>query len=275
MPAPLPSLPIGLGLSVIAHVGLVAVAVRGTAPAARPVPSADAIESRVEIEVAEPLAIEASDPAIEEVVRPAVRSSLARRHRHAYAVPSDHDAVPHDPRVVHDRAASAPPSEPATAALPADSDAAVSPPALRFTLTAVGRAAPLRARAGVGAAAPGATSGLPAAAASAPAGAGDDEAGAEGVFPEGRVTSRARLVFSVPPVYPAAASRSGIESDVPLEIVVDEAGRVTSAVGLGRAGFGLDQAARDAVARYRFSPALREGRPVRVRMRWTVQFRLR
>jgi len=50
---------------------------------------------------------------------------------------------------------------------------------------------------------------------------------------------------------------------------------VTSAVGLGRAGFGLDEAARQAVTRYRFSPALRDGRAVRVRMRWIVQFRLR
>jgi len=279
MPAPLPSLPIGLGLSVLAHVGLVAVAVGGTAPAARVVASADAVESRVEIEVAEPLAIEASNPMIEEAARPAVRSSLARRHRHAYAIPSDHDAVPHDPRVVHDRSASARPSEaaPAEPALSTGAEAAAPPPRVRFTLPPVGRPAEsLGPRAAGGKVDPLGPPGLAAAiAATSSVGEGADAAGADGVFPESRVNSRARLISSVPPAYPAAARRNEIEADVPLEIVVDDTGRVTSAVALGGAGFGLDDAARAAVARYRFSPALREGRAVRVRMRWMIQFRLR
>ena len=271
MPAPLPSLPIGLGLSVIAHVGLVAVAVHGAGAAARLVSSADAVESRVEIEVAEPLAVEASDPMIEEAAPPAVRSGSARRHRHTYAVPSDHDAVPHDPRVVHERSASAPPT------VSAGAEAAGAPPAPQFTLAPIGRPAePLGPRTGGRAAAPVGAPGLAAAVAStAGAGVGGEDAGADGIYPESRVTSRARLVFSGPLVYPAAASRNEIEADVPLEIVVDGVGRVTSAVGLGRAGFGLDEAARQAVTRYRFSPALRDGRAVRVRMRWIVQFRLR
>jgi outer membrane biosynthesis protein TonB len=42
-----------------------------------------------------------------------------------------------------------------------------------------------------------------------------------------------------------------------------------------RAGYGLDDAAARAIRDYRFSPAIRAGRPVAVRMRWTVQFRLR
>jgi protein TonB len=280
MPAPLPSLPIGLGLSVIAHVGLVAVAVHGTAAAARVVASADAVESRVEIEVAEPLAIESSNPTIEEVARPAVRSSLARRHRHAYPVPSDHDSVPHDPRLVHDRSAHALPAEAATAeptrAAGADTEAA--PAAPRFTLAPEGRR-PAGPGDGDGAATLGAPGRLAALASTPGAGGGAGEAGAEGILegilPESRVTSRARLVFSVPPVYPDAARRNEIEADVPLEIVVDDGGRVTSAAALGTTGYGLDEAARAAVAQYRFSPALREGRAVRVRMRWIVQFRLR
>ena len=43
---------------------------------------------------------------------------------------------------------------------------------------------------------------------------------------------------------------------------------------LRRAGYGLDEAALQAIRAYRFSPALRAGHPVRVRMRWTIQFRL-
>jgi TonB family protein len=42
-----------------------------------------------------------------------------------------------------------------------------------------------------------------------------------------------------------------------------------------RAGHGFDASALAAIRAYRFSPAEREGRRVRVRMPWTVQFRLR
>jgi len=42
-----------------------------------------------------------------------------------------------------------------------------------------------------------------------------------------------------------------------------------------RAGYGLDEAALTAIRAYRFSPAVRAGRAVPVRMRWVVQFRLR
>jgi outer membrane biosynthesis protein TonB len=48
-----------------------------------------------------------------------------------------------------------------------------------------------------------------------------------------------------------------------------------SARALTRAGYGLDAAALQGIRGYRFSPAMRAGRPVAVRMRWIVQFRLR
>lgn len=85
----------------------------------------------------------------------------------------------------------------------------------------------------------------------------------------------ARLRSSSPLVYPAVARQAEIEIDLPVEIVVDPDGRVAAARALTRAGYGLDEAALRAIREYRFSPALRAGRPVRVRMRWTVQFRLR
>jgi protein TonB len=99
---------------------------------------------------------------------------------------------------------------------------------------------------------------------------------AEGdVVGEGDVAVPARLVSSSPLVYPAAARQAEIEIDLPIEIVVDAEGRVVSARALRRAGYGLDEAALRAIKAYRFSPARREGRAVPVRMRWTVQFRLR
>ena len=104
--------------------------------------------------------------------------------------------------------------------------------------------------------------------------AGDAREGDGEVVQENGVSVPARLLASQPVIYPAAARQAEIEADLPLEIVVDWAGLVSSARGLSRAGYGLDESALLAIRSYRFSPALRDGRPVRVRMRWTVQFRL-
>ena len=106
-------------------------------------------------------------------------------------------------------------------------------------------------------------------------GAGAAPSGAPAAFGEGDVNVPARLLAASPLVYPAAARAADIEQDVPVDIVVDTRGRVVSARAAIRAGYGLDDAAVGAIRDYRFSPAMRAGRPVAVRMRWTVQFRLR
>ena len=103
----------------------------------------------------------------------------------------------------------------------------------------------------------------------------DDDGGDGNVVGEGDVTVPARLVWASPLVYPAAARQAEVEVDLPLEIVVAPDGRVAAARAVSRVGYGLEEAALQALRAYRFSPALRAGRPVRVRMRWTVQFRLR
>ncbi len=114
--------------------------------------------------------------------------------------------------------------------------------------------------------------GSPGGSASAP---GVTPAGSEAVVREGDVDAPARLLRPSPLVYPPAARQAEIEIDFPVEIVVDTDGRVISARPLRHAGYGLDEAAIRAIRDYRFSPAMRGGRPVRVSMRWTVQFRLR
>jgi periplasmic protein TonB len=92
---------------------------------------------------------------------------------------------------------------------------------------------------------------------------------------EGDVSVPARVLASHPVVYPPAARQAEIEADLPVSILVGTDGRVLDARSLTRAGYGLDEAAESAIRGYRFTPALRDGRPVRVRMRWAVQFRLR
>jgi periplasmic protein TonB len=113
----------------------------------------------------------------------------------------------------------------------------------------------------------------PAGAPAAPGTTADRSAGE--AVPEREVNVPARLLSSSPLVYPPAARQAEIETDLPVEIVVDTEGRVASARSLTRAGYGLDEAALAAIRTYRFSPAVRAGRAVRVRMRWLVQFRLR
>lgn len=75
-------------------------------------------------------------------------------------------------------------------------------------------------------------------------------------------------------LYPEAARREGIEGDVRLELLVDERGEVAEARLLQRAGHGFDEVAPDAARRIRFEPAQRGGRPVAVRIQWTLKFRL-
>lgn len=85
----------------------------------------------------------------------------------------------------------------------------------------------------------------------------------------------ARLRAGNVPTYTPAALAAGIEANVPLEIVISERGLVTSARGLEHVGYGLDEAARQSVLGYRFTPAMRKNNPVQVRMRWLMRFQLR
>lgn len=74
--------------------------------------------------------------------------------------------------------------------------------------------------------------------------------------------------------YPAQARQDGIEGTVTLMIVVDEAGKVTRARVLGGPGHGLNEAALSAIRRFRFKPAVREGKPVSVETRFAYTFEL-
>jgi protein TonB len=184
-------------------------------------------------------------------------------HTHPYPVPPSHDWTPHDPNMVH----VFPPTLPAAAAVAPL--AAESPPvAAAPALTSDDEMPQFNLVVGTGDAdANGHVS---------PAATDHDNEGDDGSpVPEQHVTSRARLASGGAPAYPESARADGIEADVPLEIVVSPAGAVESARVLRPAGHGLDQAALDAVRTYRFTPATHDGHPVRVRMQWLVQFRLR
>ncbi len=175
-------------------------------------------------------------------------------HAHAYPVSPDHDAVPHDPSIVHAPFVGAP--------LP-DAPAPVVPVRFAMTVIASGELPGSKTEAG----------GPPTA----------DGSGAlrreEAPTLEGDVSLPARLASSLAPVYPPAAREDGAEADVVLVIVVSSTGTVTE-VGLAAdaeraAASGFEEAALRALRDARFIPAQRDGKPVAVRMRWTVSFRLR
>jgi protein TonB len=98
----------------------------------------------------------------------------------------------------------------------------------------------------------------------APGGRGDGEtdlpvaAGGGVVRPEVIESSR------VMPVYPEEAQQAGLEGLVVLKVVIDERGRVGEIEVLRGVGHGLDEAAVAAVRQWRFRPATRDGKPIKV-----------
>jgi TonB family protein len=75
------------------------------------------------------------------------------------------------------------------------------------------------------------------------------------------VTSAPVLLFKVEPEYSDEARRAKITGSVVLEVEVDENGRPRNIRVVQSLGLGLDEQAAAAVARWRFRPAMRAGRP--------------
>jgi protein TonB len=74
--------------------------------------------------------------------------------------------------------------------------------------------------------------------------------------------------------YPEAARRRKVKGVVTVSLVISEAGVPEELQVVESAGPVLDQAVLDAVSKWRFEPATREGRPVRLRYRVRQHFRL-
>ncbi len=76
------------------------------------------------------------------------------------------------------------------------------------------------------------------------------------------------------PDYPVAAQQAGLEGVVILKTIIDERGKVGDIQVLHGLGMGLDEAAVAAVRRWRFQPATRNGKPVKVFYVLSVYFHL-
>jgi TonB family protein len=233
-----------------------------------------AIEVEVDVEAAPvqeatPLAAPvpiADDRARQDVdgERPHEHAQHEHAHTHPYPVAADHDDHPHSPSIDHRLA----PNE--TGSLAAAPAAVVAGPEHGMPTFSIvlGRGT------GSGGGLAGAEGTAAGAGTGTSVGAGEGTPGAETTFAEAMVSEHARLLSSLQPEYPSAARVQGMEAKVTLEIVVDERGTVDDARVVRGAGHGFDESALRAVRGARFSPARRGPAPVRVRMGWTVEFRL-
>ncbi len=86
--------------------------------------------------------------------------------------------------------------------------------------------------------------------------------------------TRPQLIYKVDPEFTEQARKAKFQGTVLLSIVVDASGR-TSDIRVERGlGLGLDEKAEEAVAQWRFRPALRDGKPVAATAVVVVRFRL-
>ena len=91
----------------------------------------------------------------------------------------------------------------------------------------------------------------------------------------GGVSARPLGGYQVKPRYPEAARRQGIEGTVLLKMHITEQGRVEEVQVERSAGHQeLDQAAMEAVRRWRFEPARRTGEAVAVWVIIPVEFKI-
>jgi len=93
----------------------------------------------------------------------------------------------------------------------------------------------------------------------------------DGVYTLGGDVAAPKQLSSIATPLPEDAAAAGVSGSVALEIVVDETGRVVDA-RVTRSVPLLDSTAVAAVHQWRFSPALLDGKPVRVRMVVVINF---
>ena len=88
----------------------------------------------------------------------------------------------------------------------------------------------------------------------------------------GDVTA-ARMISSVPPVYPALAKTQHVSGDVRIDALIDASGRVTTMKIVSGPSL-LHQSAMDALRQWKYKAATLDGKPVAMHLTVTIQFRL-
>ena len=92
-------------------------------------------------------------------------------------------------------------------------------------------------------------------------------------IPVGGDVKQARLVSSVPPVYPSLAKTQRVAGNVVIDALIDANGRVTTMKVMSGPTL-LHQAAMDALRQWKYQAATLDGKPVAMHLTVTIQFRL-
>ncbi len=92
------------------------------------------------------------------------------------------------------------------------------------------------------------------------------------IVPAGKLTSMPSWKTSIKPIYTEQAREKEIEGVVLLEVLIDETGRVRKVKVLKKLGFGLDEAAIEAVRKSSFTPGMRDKTPVATKIQIPFRF---
>ncbi len=86
-----------------------------------------------------------------------------------------------------------------------------------------------------------------------------------------------RQIRTADPIYPTAARSLSREGSIMLNLLISETGDViqTAVIGGAKGSLGFDKAAENAVRKWKFTPASKDGVPVRVWKPVTIAFRLK
>jgi protein TonB len=86
------------------------------------------------------------------------------------------------------------------------------------------------------------------------------------------VSQMPKLKSEVRIAYPAEAKKAGIEGPVVMDLIIDEQGKVRKVDLIRGPGFGLNEAAVEAIRQFEFQPAKVGDQSVAVKIRYTYRF---
>jgi protein TonB len=92
--------------------------------------------------------------------------------------------------------------------------------------------------------------------------------------PPGGADTEPSVLGEVKIAYPEAAKKADIEGTVRLKLLIDAEGAVKEVVIVSGPGYGLNEAAREAIKRFRFKPATKGGEPVGTTLIYNYTFLL-
>lgn len=86
------------------------------------------------------------------------------------------------------------------------------------------------------------------------------------------ITSMPKVLNEIRPVYPAEMKKQGIEGNVVMDILIDQSGKVRDVIVIKSLGPEFDQAAMNAMKRFKFRPAQINKKNVPVKIKYSIKF---